>query len=90
MKRTIFNAALVLSFVGTVLPAIIKPNTSSAVVPLISVQDTEVNNTLVSPVEFAYQKLPHNAALKVTQTALVSTIYPSTAVVVEEDQLMLD
>ncbi|MEH2416376.1 hypothetical protein [Nostoc sp.] len=49
MKRTIFNAALVLSFVGTVLPAIVKPNTSAAVVPLISVQDTGVNNTLVEP-----------------------------------------
>ncbi|MEA5601087.1 hypothetical protein [Nostoc sp. UHCC 0252] len=49
MKRTIFNGALVLAFVGTVLPAIAKSNTSASVLPSIYAQNTAVNGTLVEP-----------------------------------------
>lgn len=49
MKRTIFNAVLVLTFVATVLPAIAKPNTSASVVPSIYAQNTAVNGILLEP-----------------------------------------
>lgn len=49
MKKIIFNAALVLTFAGTVLPAIARPKTSASVIPLTHAQNTTANSTLLEP-----------------------------------------